>query len=97
MKCKLDENLGDLGRELLEASGHEVSTVAMQGMSGVDDAALFASCCAEERVLLTLDRDFGEILRFPPQKAAGIAVLDCRGRLSPAAILSRLREFIALL
>jgi hypothetical protein len=33
MKCKLDENLGDFGRVLLTASGHDVSTVAVQGLS----------------------------------------------------------------
>ena len=86
MKCKLDENLGDLGRELLAAAGHDVSTVGMQGMSGSGDAALYEACRVEGRILITLDRDFGEVLRFPPEDTAGIAVLDCRGRLSPATI-----------
>jgi hypothetical protein len=49
------------------------------------------------RTLITLDRDFGEVLRFPPEGTAGIAVLDCRGRLSPAAILARIKEFTTLL
>jgi hypothetical protein len=48
-------------------------------------------------VLITLDRGFGEILRFAPEYTAGIAVLDCRGRLSPKAILARIRELAALL
>ena len=29
MKCKLDENLGDLGRDLLITAGHDVATVAL--------------------------------------------------------------------
>ena len=29
MKLKLDENLGELGRDVLMAKGHDVSTVAM--------------------------------------------------------------------
>lgn len=97
MKCKLDENLGDLGRDLLTASGHDVSTVAMQGMSGSGDVELYEACRAEGRVLITLDRDFGEVLRFPPENTAGIAILGCRGRLSPAAILARIKEFATLL
>jgi predicted nuclease of predicted toxin-antitoxin system len=97
MKCKLDENLGDLGRDFLTASGHDVSTVAMQGLSGATDDALNEACRNERRVLITLDRDFGEVLRFAPEEGAGIAILDCRGRLSPANILARIRELSAVL
>jgi predicted nuclease of predicted toxin-antitoxin system len=94
MRCKLDENLGDLGRDLLTASGHDVSTVAQQAMSGSSDLQLYETCKRESRVLVTLDRDFGEVLRFPPEDGQGIVILDCRGRLSPAAILARLRELV---
>lgn len=94
MKCKLDENLGDLGSDLLTASDHDVSTVAQQGMGGSSDLDLYEACKREDRVLITLDRDFGEVLRFPPEDIRGIVVLDCRGRLSPAAILARLRELV---
>jgi predicted nuclease of predicted toxin-antitoxin system len=94
MRCKLDENLGDLGSDLLTASGHDVSTVAQQGMGGSSDLELYETCKREDRVLITLDRDFGEVLRFPPEDMRGIVVLDCRGRLSPAAILARLRELV---
>jgi predicted nuclease of predicted toxin-antitoxin system len=97
MKLKLDENLGELGRDLLTGAGHDVSTVAMQEMSGSHDVALYEACCAGGRVLVTLDRDFGEVLRFPPEDSAGIAILDCRGRLSPSTILARIKELVVLL
>jgi hypothetical protein len=48
-------------------------------------------------VLITLDRDFGEVLRFPPEGSAGIAILDCRGRLSPSTILARINELALVL
>jgi Domain of unknown function (DUF5615) len=48
-------------------------------------------------VLVTLDRDFGQIIRFPPAVTAGIVVLECKGRLSPAIILARLTELATLL
>jgi len=83
MKLKLDENLGEVGRAMLTAKGHDVSTVALQRMRGGHDVAPYEACRAERRVLVTLDRDFGEVLRFPPEDTAGIAILDCRGRLSP--------------
>jgi predicted nuclease of predicted toxin-antitoxin system len=93
MKFKLDENLGDLGRDLLVTAGHDVSTVVQQQMSGANDDTPYKTCRAAGRVLVTLDRDFGEVLRFPPEDTVGIAILDCRGRISPRAILERIKTF----
>ena len=97
MKLKLDENLGTLGQSLLEADGHDVMTVAQQDLCGTEDINLYAVCRDEERILVTLDRDFALTLRFPPDVTPGIVVLDCRGRLSPRMIMGRLTEFAALL
>ncbi len=97
MKFKLDENLGDIGRDLLEAEGYDVMTVAQQQMSGTDDQRIYDVCLAEARVLATLDHDFGHTLRFPPEATAGIAILECRGPQSPRAIKARIAELIAVL
>ena len=37
MKIKLDENLGLLGKSLLEAEGHDVLTIVDQRMMGAVD------------------------------------------------------------
>ena len=97
MKIKLDENLGSLGKSLLEAEGHDVMTIAEQQMSGAKDERVYEACRDESRVLVTLDRDFGQTIRFPPEVTAGIVVLECKGRLSPTMILARLRELVTLL
>ena len=97
MKIKLDENLGSLGKSLLEAEGHDVMTTAEQRMSGAKDERIYRACRDESRVLVTLDRDFGQTIRFPPEVTAGIVVLECKGRLSPTMILARLTELVALL
>jgi predicted nuclease of predicted toxin-antitoxin system len=97
MKFKLDENLGLLGKSLLEADGHDVMTVASQHMSGAEDARVYQVCRDEARVLVTLDHDFGHTLRFSPEATAGIVVLECKGRLSPPLILARVTEFATLL
>jgi predicted nuclease of predicted toxin-antitoxin system len=97
MKLKLDENLGLLGKSLLEADGHDVMTVAEQQMMGAEDERVFEICRSEGRVLVTLDHDFGQTLRFPPEVITGIVVLECKGRVSPAMILARMREFAAVL
>lgn len=97
MKIKLDENLGEIGRDLLAADGHDVSTVLLQHLSGAEDAVLYEACRSEDQVLVTLDRDFGEILRFPPEATHGIVILDCRGRLSPSSIRARVKDLVTLL
>ena len=96
MKIKLDENIGARGSELLSERGHDVSTVRDQKLSGAPDETIFAICAAEGRVLITLDRDFGEVLRFPPEQSAGIVILDLGPRASPQRLLDRLRDFLTV-
>ena len=74
MKVKLDENLGNRAINLFRISGHDVATVSGQRLGGTSDDELIAVCRAEGRVLITLDLDFSNVLRFPPQQHAGIAV-----------------------
>jgi predicted nuclease of predicted toxin-antitoxin system len=97
MRVKLDENLGEIGKGVLTTAGHSVSTVTEQGLSGTSDDNLYEACRAEERVLVTLDRDFGEVLRFPPANTPGIVILNCRGRASPAFIHALIEDLVALL
>jgi predicted nuclease of predicted toxin-antitoxin system len=97
MKVKLDENLGLLGKSLLEADGHDVMTVAEQRLSGAQDERIYEVCRQESRVLVTLDHDFGQTIRFPPEATAGIVVIECKGRVSPSMILARMNELTTLL
>ncbi len=97
MKLKLDENIGHRGHELLTAFGHDVSTVRDHNLSGATDERLFSICVAEGRALVTLDRDFGQVLRFPPENSAGIAIIEIGPTVSSVALLGRLRELSVLL
>jgi len=97
VKIKLDENIGRRGQDLLKASGHDVMTVWDQGLRGATDEELFAICCAEGRALVTLDRDFGQVPRFPPERSAGIVILEVGPRATIQGIVGRLRDFLAVL
>ncbi|HKN10942.1 MAG TPA: DUF5615 family PIN-like protein [Pseudomonadota bacterium] len=97
MKFKLDENIGRRGLELFKASGHDVRTVWDQGLRGVTDEELFETCSAEGRALVTLDRDFGQVPRFPPEKSAGIVILEVGPRTTLQGIIGRLRDFLTVL
>ena len=90
MKLKLDENLGQRGRALLTAAGHDVSTVALQRMESEPDAAVMDACRREGRALVTLDLDFANPLDYRPSDYAGIAVL----RLPKKASAEDLRQTV---
>ena len=75
MKFKLDENIGQRGRQILLDAGHDVSTVDEQSLTGATDADLIEASRAEERCLVTLDLDFANPLTFAPRRYPGIAVL----------------------
>ena len=97
MKLKLDENLGSAGKRLVEADGHDVLTILDQKLSGATDERIFQVCCAEGRAIVTMDHDFGQTLRFPPENSAGIVIIESPGRLSKDRILKRLSEFALML
>ena len=72
MKVKLDENLGRRCVAELQAAGHDVATVAGEDLAGTWDARLIEICRAEERVLVTLDLDFGNPLIFEPRRCIAV-------------------------
>jgi len=75
MKLKLDENVDARHGVVLRQAAHEATTVRDQGLSGTEDFDLFTHCITEDHVLITLDLDFSNILRYPPEKTAGLVVL----------------------
>lgn len=96
MKIKADENISGTGVRLLRESGHDVATVHEEGLSGSDDSKIFQACVDERRVLITLDRDFGHVLRFPPAQSAGIVVLELGGPESLELLHDRLHDFLVV-
>jgi predicted nuclease of predicted toxin-antitoxin system len=97
VKFKLDKNLGRRGLELIAAAGHDATTVHEQGLTGATDEGLYSVCAQEGRALVTLDHDFGHVIRFPPDLGPGVAILEPGVPITAQSLLDRLREMLALL
>ena len=97
MRLKLDENIGRRAAAFLTSAGHDVATVPDERLSGAADAAVLEAAVGERRVLITLDHDFGNVLRFPPEKSYGIVILESPGNTTPDSIDDRLHDLLAAL
>ena len=96
MRFKTDENLPREVADFLNQHGHDAKRVDEQGLGGVADPGVAAVCLVERRVIVTLDTDFMDVRRFPPEDYEGILVLRPHRQTIPR-ILDLTRRFTALL
>ena len=75
MRLLLDENLSPQQAATLREQGHDAVAVLDVGLSGQPDENIRAYAIQENRVLLTLDVDFANMLRFPPAGTPGVIPL----------------------
>ena len=68
MRLLADENTPYPAIVALRHEGHDVSSVA-ELSPGAADTDIFASAVRDERIILTFDKDFGEIARQTPASA----------------------------
>ena len=71
MKLLLDENLSYRHAARLREKGHDAVAMAAENLAGMSDAIVREAAVASGRVLVTLDADFGNILRYPPHGTPG--------------------------
>ena len=78
MKIKLDENMPVGLAGLLAADGHDVDTVADEGLAGCRDDRVWAAAQVSQRLLITQDLDFSDLRRFAPGTHAGLLLVRLR-------------------
>ena len=92
MKFLADESVERLVVAMLREEGHDVVYVA-EGAPGLDDASGLAAANDELRVLVTNDKDFGELVFRNGLASAGI-VLVRLGRERTAPKVESVRELV---
>jgi predicted nuclease of predicted toxin-antitoxin system len=96
VKFKLDENLSPSLAVLFGPGGHEAHSVVAQGLGGQPDSRVIDICARENRALITLDLDFGNIEAYPPRRFAGIVVLRLATQAHPVIEAAIYRLLMAL-
>lgn len=72
MKFFLDENLSSQHAIELRSDGFDAVAVTEVGLSGAADEEILHFAVAAGRVLVTLDADFANVIRFPPEQTSGV-------------------------
>ena len=74
-RFKVDENLPADIADFLSERGHDAVTVADQGWEGLADSELWPRIQEEGRWLVTADKEFADLRRYPPGTHAGVVLL----------------------
>ncbi|WP_322800769.1 DUF5615 family PIN-like protein [Thermoflexus sp.] len=88
----VDEDMPRSTSVVLREAGHEVEDVRDAGLRGCTDEEVIAYARARGAVLITADKGFANILRFPLGTHAGILVLRMPNELSVPELNRRLLQ-----
>lgn len=75
MKILADENLFEPIIQYLRNLTYDLISIRSSGLSGIADDEVYDLACKEKRVLITMDKDFLRVFRFPPERCGGIIVV----------------------
>lgn len=70
--------------------GWDVATVDAQELSSATDETLIEICRVEDRAVVSFDKDFADVVRFPPVRYRGIIVLRLQEPVTLPMILNAL-------
>jgi predicted nuclease of predicted toxin-antitoxin system len=94
LKLKLDENLSERHAVAARERGHDATTVLAENLCAASDATVLETARSEGRVLVTMDKDLSNTVRFPPQRYAGIVLLRLAEPVTLESIERRMRVFL---
>lgn len=81
--------------ETLTSEGHEVIRLSTRLPSDADDATVIEEAQEMGAILLSLNGDFADLIRYPPEQYGGIVALQVRNRPEAIpAIVDKLLEYL---
>ncbi|MGO9105206.1 MAG: DUF5615 family PIN-like protein [Dissulfurispiraceae bacterium] len=78
MKFLIDANVPRSTHKIVETLGHDVTDVRDILPSASPDTEVASLALNENRIIITRDQDFANILLYPPERYPGIIVLKVR-------------------
>ena len=96
MKFKTDENLPEEIALLLREATFDAMSVREEELGGENDEDLAEICRREGRNLITLDNDFSDMRKYPPNQYPGFIVLRVH-RQNKKAIIGLFRRILPAL
>lgn len=99
MKFLADESCGRSVILVLRDAGHDVLSIA-ETSKGITDEEVLARAVVEQRILITEDHDFGELVYAHSRSTAGVILvrIDSRARsIKPATVLGAINKLGARL
>ena len=72
--------------EWLRSQGHDVCHLREEGLQRLPDAEVFSKAACEQRVLLTFDLDFGEIIALSGGRSVSVVLFRLRNTRTPHLI-----------
>ena len=94
MRFLANENFPGAAVSVLKSAGHDVVWVRIAA-PGASDLEVLARAAREARILLTFDKDFGELARKSALPATCGVVLFCIPMPKPTDVGARLADLIA--
>ena len=80
----------------LRRNGVDVLTVKEAGLTGADDETVFEFAVVNKRVLLSFDRDFGDIFRFNIVNSSGVIIILV-GQMGKSEIVKVILSFLIVI
>ena len=93
MRFLVDMNLSPGVAAELRRKGHDAVHLGEAGLARLADAAVFRKAAEEDRIVVSFDLDFGEIVAFSAKPGPGVILLRLRSVVYDA-VIARLEDAI---
>jgi len=89
VKFLADENIPPIIIDFIRKRGFDIKDIYKIGKSGLSDEGIMEIARAEKRILISFDKHFADIIKYPPNSHHGII----RIRIHPPLISSLIEAF----